>query len=191
MNFPLSLISACDNAWALNVYSRDRALTRDQSEQFYELKNKLVEYLYRRGYCYDARLHIQKQECWDCEGTGTDPDWGGDCEKCRGTGVYRESRLYAFAFRIGRRTFKWHQPADLVTWPVTLTEAEPGEYTDPPARTLEKSVPPLRRMTILWWCLCLRMVRGLPALCEIRETYIRDRRWSVYTAEDIGEEVPF
>lgn len=92
----------------------------------YQLKNRLVETLYKRGFCKRVTQEKQTFECWDCDGTGEDYD-GDSCWKCAGTGTYREHTLYRFVFEIHGRWYVWHQPARYVTWEVE-TRGEVGQF---------------------------------------------------------------
>jgi hypothetical protein len=56
--------------------------------------------------------------------------WEDYCEKCDNTGWYRLHNLYRFVFEIGGRRYVWHQPESLVTWPVTVTDPDVGEYKE-------------------------------------------------------------
>ena len=147
----------CADAFAFNVMARERKLAKWQAEMFYEIKNDLVEYLYKFGYCIDARKHIKKFECWNCDGTGKD-DWndGCDCISCNGTGIHHQFILYAFAFRVGKRIWKWNQPYEYVTWPVTLTESAEADYAEPQERNIDIIPEDRKKMVFeMWLCLIL------------------------------------
>jgi hypothetical protein len=105
---------------------------RERGPTIYAAKNRLVELLYREGLCERVEIHLQEQagkRCYACGANGDldgedDFDIVGPCTRCEGTGWYlppRTVRLYAFYFSIGGRSYAWHQPADLVTWPVEVT----------------------------------------------------------------------
>ena len=104
----------------------------------YAAKNVFVQHLYETGCCANVVLHIQKLTCWECGGEGED-EYGDLCWKCGGDGVYREIQLYRFAFDVDGQRYLWHQPARLVSWPVTLTEEEPGAYEvrEPPTEDVK------------------------------------------------------
>lgn len=95
----------------------------------YAVKNALVRHFYTAGYCTRAITHKQVFTCWDCDGEGVD-EYGDWCRRCGGTGVYREHVLYRFEFDIGGQRFCWHQPARLVSFPVTVAADEPAAYED-------------------------------------------------------------
>ncbi|MBN1814728.1 MAG: hypothetical protein JXA14_23005 [Anaerolineae bacterium] len=95
----------------------------------YALKNRLLEHFCRAGFCTSVSLQVQTLYCHDCGGTGNYYDHG-DCWRCDGTGVYARHALYRFTFDVHGTRYTWHQPQRLVTWPVVLTDEEPGVYTD-------------------------------------------------------------
>ena len=55
--------------------------------------------------------------------------WGEFCDRCDGTGDYLpEKRLKFYCFKISvGRSYTWHQPSNLVTFPVTTTQ-EPADW---------------------------------------------------------------
>jgi hypothetical protein len=167
----MNLETLCELAFALNVMGRNRTLSRWQSQVYYRIKNVLVEYLYRRGKCIEAGVHVQERECWGCFGDG--------CDRCNGTGVYATTRLYSFAFKIGKRVYRWHQPEQYVTWPVKLTDAKEMPYSEPAPMEIAESGDPSRLAEALWYHLALRlllelrwrMLKDMPELGEIRMAF--------------------
>ncbi len=107
-----------------------------QQDLIYRLKTRVLQVFCEKGYLTYSTLQKQTQECWDCGGTGK--DWGHICEKCDGTGIYRQHELIYFVFEIGGTTYRWHQPKRLVTWHVPLAwqgygaEMTPREDGTPP-----------------------------------------------------------
>ena len=99
-----------------------------RKRMIYELKNMLVRNLYERGFCVGVRKQSQKLVCRNCGGSGWDEWHDVECYHCEGTGIYRTIALYLFRFRIGDRTFSWHQPAALVDFEVKLTDADDTMY---------------------------------------------------------------
>ena len=177
INIPFSLNSICQDMYTLNVLARERKFQKWQADVFYEIKNVLVEYLYRRGFCVDARKHIQKFECWNCDGTGKD-EWndGCECNACSGTGVHHQFVLYAFKFRIGKRIWKWHQPEQYVTWPVELTETAQADYPDPPQKDLQ--VQPKQRKWMafeIWFGLLMRGLVEIPSWTSVKNALTVDK----------------
>jgi hypothetical protein len=173
--FGTDILGACEAMFVLNRFVYKRRGFYSFVNFVYGLKNVLVRHLYQGGYCIAAAQQEQIKECWGYRDQVCDEY----CEKCGGTGIFQRHVLYAFTFAIpdkrpgvqrqisfdehGKlhhftmRTFKWHQPAGLVTWPVTLTsstvtrfeakESESEDLDDVRAFTLAMSI---------WWCLCLR-----------------------------------
>jgi len=145
----------------------------------YALKNALVRYWYQQGHCLRVNRHLQTFECWNCGGTGHD-GWEDDdvCWKCGGTGIYRQYLLYQFVFRVHDRTFIWHQPADLVDWPVTTESDEPREYIG--GRTADTPGP--KTLTaykgLVYLYLSNRGVKNLPGLMTLRQAILEDVRWT-------------
>lgn len=96
----------------------------------YSLKSLFIRHLYEAGYCTAVSVQKQTQGCWSCGGSGIDSFSEDDgCWKCCGTGVYREHSLYRFVFDVDGRTYIWHQPKALVSWPVQITELGLSEFT--------------------------------------------------------------
>lgn len=124
--------AVCETLFYLNRRIRGRKKGGFET-RVYALKNQLVEHLYRAGHCTSAAIHHQALKCY-C---------GGDawCEKCDGTGIYRETTLYYFKFDVGDRFYVWHQPAELVTWPVTLTTDTLRELDDRLSGDLDWPLP--------------------------------------------------
>lgn len=122
-----ALADAAESLVALNRLAYG---DRERGPTIYSAKNRLVELLYREGLCERVEIHVQEQpgkRCYACDGEGVTDCYDHDapeCHRCFGTGWYlppRTVRLYAFYFSIGGRKYSWHQPADLVTWPVEVT----------------------------------------------------------------------
>jgi len=123
------------------------------SEKFqpvYRAKNHLVRIFYQRGFCRSVRIHTQTLSCWECGGSGDDGRDEDTCWKCGGTGIYRQHLLYAFHFDVNGRAYTWHQPKDLVTWPVRPDFAPIVEYEPRPRRVevLPTSILELYAVTV-------------------------------------------
>lgn len=126
------LPAVCEAMFHLN--RRVRARKRSPfTETVYGLKNQFVEHLYRAGYCVAAERHHQELKCY-CGGSA----W---CEKCDGTGIYRETTLYYFKFDLGDQFYVWHQPAELVTWPIAFTTGTIRELDDRISTDLDWPLP--------------------------------------------------
>lgn len=127
----VALPDACHGLHSLNRLCKHASCSTANKSEIYDIKNRMVELLYRTGYCTACWQHIlvlPPKPCWDCGGgRPVDDDY---CDKCGGTGIYlHEKRLtfYCFRFQIGRG-YCWHQPDSLVTFPVTTT-APPAGWT--------------------------------------------------------------
>lgn len=191
--------AVCETLFYLNRRIRGRKKGGFET-RVYALKNQLVEHLYRAGHCTSAAIHHQALKCY-C---------GGDawCEKCDGTGIYREFDLYYFKFDIGGQVYVWHQPADLVTWPVTLTagdvrafeEREPPEL-DWPLPFDANTAAQVLDVYLRWYDLGLRtpslarVLRDLIAT-DLRRRSFNTRRWlALHIWPEVHEsdidEIPF
>ena len=93
----------------LNRYTRHSTCSDANREDIRALKSRLIERLYEAESFTDRVEKLVKwlpeQECW-CDG---DPD----CDKCDGTGVFREARQvasYGFTFTVDGQRYTWMQP---------------------------------------------------------------------------------
>lgn len=136
----LALKDACEALYHLNHYAKclDRCALRDR---IYGAKNSLIDHLYRSGKCVEAVRHVQyfpSKECWGCFGSGVD-NWGDGCERCGGTGNYREDHsvsYVAFRFDVNGTRYSWHQPEHLLAF----TPKVEGDASPMPPRE-NKPVP--------------------------------------------------
>ncbi len=126
-----ALLLAADGMFSLNRYAKHSKCQRAHREEIYALKSSFLKLLYHLGFAVEVKHHVANLEgrvCWRCGGTGVD-DFDQDCERCNGTGWFREpskGMFVAFWFRIGGRDFAWHawhQPLEEVDWEYTLTAA--------------------------------------------------------------------
>lgn len=108
----------------LNPTARDE--NNEHRFSIYHLKTHLIRVLYQAGLAESVSLKIQHLACRACRGRGE--FYSGICQRCWGTGVRRKINLYEFVFRFGGREFIWHQPEDMILYPVTLTTSEIGNY---------------------------------------------------------------
>jgi hypothetical protein len=159
----------------LNVLCR--AKQNPYHELSYELKNALVKYLYKSGYCIESILHYQDYECWSCGGSG-EYYRGVTCYKCDGTGVYRRVWHYAFRFNINGRRFSWHQPKDSVDFKVQELSGDSEKYHDPSlpdkndVETFRNRCPKaIWRVALFLW-----LHLSFP-LCLDKMPYLREWRW--------------
>ena len=136
------LPDACTAMFNLNRYAKWSSCSRDHNKEIYDLKNRFVELLYSHRLADRVYLHIQplpEQLCHRCAGIGQD-GWSDDeCERCDGTGIYREATelvFVVFSFLIGEVRFSWHQPAHLVAWEYQTTDP-PDTWDTPPIKSIE------------------------------------------------------
>lgn len=120
---------ACHACHSLNRYAKHGTCSESNKNEIYGLKNKFVELIYTQGYCTACWIHtlvLPPKKCRACGGWGD----GGACYRCDGTGNYLpEKRLKFYCFKISvGRSYTWHQPDRLVTFPV-VTTAEPAEWS--------------------------------------------------------------
>lgn len=128
------LKAACEALFSLNRYAKHKACTCEKRDKIYNLKNKLIHYLYKNSRCgrvYRHVLTLDAKVCFHCRGDGMDWDAeDGDCERCSGTGEYQpEKTLYfaVFHFAVGDARYCWHQPEETLYYPVEYSESEPSE----------------------------------------------------------------
>jgi hypothetical protein len=137
-DYRLALPATAEALFSLNRYAKHRSCTRDHRDDIYDLKNGFVRLLCEVGCVRGARLHTTERaglKCNRCGGAGGYEDDEFDefdqfeedegCRKCFGTGWYRPPttlEFIAFRFEVGGKRYSWHQPRELVNWPVELTE---------------------------------------------------------------------
>ena len=132
-NWRAALPDACIGLHSLNRYAKHATCSLDNRTEIYALKNQMVELLYQKGYCTACWIHTQvlpAKVCREC--MGTSPRYTGDdyCDRCANTGEYlpaKTLRFYVFKFAIGRG-YTWHQPDNLVKFPVDVTR-EPEAWS--------------------------------------------------------------
>lgn len=133
---------ACEVMFNLNRYTKHKSCTRDHRFEIYELKNRLVELLYRSGNCERCYRHsrtIPEQGCYGCHGSGK--HWSGEeCRRCDGSGIYGGFLLefYCFEFFIAGKKYCWHQPRELVSFEVDFIDA-PSDWKGPEVQPIAMS----------------------------------------------------
>ena len=129
-HWKIAIPAACEYLFNLNRYTKHPSCTHKHKERIYQLKNELIEMLYKEGYSETVYLHrklLPAKMCYTCDGSGIDEWDGRDCCNCGGTGEYLPEKLlqwYVFRFSVGAKYYTWHQPKELITCPVQLTEFE-------------------------------------------------------------------
>lgn len=123
-----ALPKAAEYMFNLNRYAKYPTCSKKNKEDIYYLKNRLLEILYKENYCTEAYTHytmLSAKECFNCNGSGFDADWGMECMRCDGTGEYlpeRKLEFIVFKFQIGDKTYRWHQPKEYIHYKVELSE---------------------------------------------------------------------
>ena len=125
-----ALRRACDAMFALNRHARCLAKCAVK-RHIYDLKSPFLRMLYDFGYCRQVQEQEQILTCSACGGSCEyvdEDDDGypinyGSCRKCAGTGIYAIYDLYCFTFVVQGQRYSWHQPANMVDWPVKLSDS--------------------------------------------------------------------
>lgn len=107
----------------LNQYARNSRRS-SLKHLIYNLKKEMVKWLYQNNYCIRVSQSHQTMTCWHT----FDYNQGIEdhCEKCFGTGIYRQHVLYMFTFSVGSFTYIWHQPESLINFDVTTNDDNEG-----------------------------------------------------------------
>ena len=135
-----AILPAAALLFSLNRYAKWERCTSNNRNEIYALKNSFLKVLCDMGFMTEARQHfieIAGKECWSCGGSvrsyeDLDNDGNDFCQRCCGTGWFRapsQRTFLALRFQISDTTFSWHQPAELVTWPIKLTTDAAVEFT--------------------------------------------------------------
>lgn len=170
--------------WRLNRYANN--LGRGSKRRIiYALKNAYIRMLYEQGYCTQAVLETQKLECWHTR--AYNDGWDDYCPKCDNTGIYAEYELYRFTFNVDGCWYSWHQPVDLVDFPVQLDVGHNEFWGHVRAPYDEdgyieglKGTNPRHDLWSVWWCLLLNGYK-VPSLLglyrKFRPLNYLDRVW--------------
>jgi hypothetical protein len=124
-----ALAPAAEALFSLNRYAKWRKCSAEHRDEIYDLKNGFIRLLYREGLAEHVGLHQVEGRglrCDDCGGSGG--RGAEECDSCEGSGWYQEPgplEFLVFRFVIDGRPYCWHQPRELVYWPVELSA--PGE----------------------------------------------------------------
>jgi len=136
-----ALPAACASMFNLNRYAAHDSCSRDNRDDIYSLKNDFVRLLYQQGACIECVEHereLPAQYCFGCDEGIT--DWGDECPRCDGTGIYRQSRTVVdvlFVFVVHGERYAWHQPERFVDWEYVTTAETSTEYVGKEERPLE------------------------------------------------------
>lgn len=121
----------CFSMFNLNRYCKYDSCNIYNREEIYNLKNNLIEYLYRNNYCSKVYLHSKPHDktCYRCKGSGVFFEMGylDDCYDCEGTGNYlgkTKLKFFVFSFDINGTVYTWHQPDHLIKFDVKKIDYE-------------------------------------------------------------------
>jgi len=131
----LALRDAALAMFNLNRYCKHHTCHSNNRDEIYALKNSFMRLLYRLGLCDRAYRHVDRFPALvrrNCGGTGRDFQNGYkkeacSCHRCNGTGIFRpalEDRYIVMSFVVEGRRYTWHQPEELIDYPVQLTDED-------------------------------------------------------------------
>lgn len=149
--------AACEALFSLNRYAKHEKCRRQHREAIYTLKNAWIKHLYEQGFCveaYEARTPENLGMCFACQGDGFD-EFGEECWKCDGSGVYHSGgRVYwAFRFMVDGQAFAWHQPAPLAFEVTPTRESADHEVLAVEKPVLLASGKMAEAKALISWCL--------------------------------------
>ncbi len=116
--------------WALNKLVK--TVQRPPKKEVYSIKDQLLAYW--SEYLIEGRVvRSESKSCWTCDGSGVG-QFGGDCDKCFGSGVYSSSTLYEVRYKFpdDERTYCYHtysKPASLSDEPGVNKPSYGGRFT--------------------------------------------------------------
>ena len=152
------------------------------SKTIYALKNLVIRHFYERGFCTSVTASKQDLICFRCGGDGEDPEgweWAGrtECERCGGSGIYNTVYLYDFTFDIGGQRYQWHQPQELVNWPVATTSDELLEYKGAQHSEFLPDIALSHYLVTLYAYLLINGIDDIPERLTFREALRTSIRW--------------
>lgn len=95
-----------DEAIATAVWMCNRLIksaARSSRASFYSIKDAFI----RRYGGPGKRVREEVKTCWGCGGEKVD-EWGDECARCDGTGVYSSRWLYLYEFEVAGRRYSLH-----------------------------------------------------------------------------------
>ncbi|MCZ2153174.1 MAG: hypothetical protein LC114_04615 [Bryobacterales bacterium] len=129
-----ALPDGCAALFRLNRYTKS-ASSSAYRDEVYRLKNRILELLYRHGYCTECYEHhraLGPKYCFGCDGAGSSEHVGGsgavygdNCYRCNGTGIFRPAttlEFVCFRFNVEGTSYCWHQPKRLVKFGYRTTQ---------------------------------------------------------------------
>lgn len=120
----------CVSMFNLNRYCKYQSCSAANRETIYNLKNRLIKYLYQNSYCSRVYMHTKYYSdkiCFRCNGSGVSLEDGylDDCSDCMGTGIYQsknEKKYYVFDFVINEEKYCWHMPEKNIDFAIDKPE---------------------------------------------------------------------
>ena len=148
----LFLLRVCQAMYRLNR----RARGSDDKQAIYRYKGLLIRWLYEHGHCEEVRRQDQILPCWHTWEYNNELE--DVCRKCGNSDIYKRIPMYRFVFRVESRfvlytasqRFVWHQPADMVDWPVQET-GEPLSDWEGVSRQFDGQVSPAGLWAVRWF----------------------------------------
>lgn len=99
---------AAEYMFNLNRYAKNQKCSSDNRCEIYEIKNKLVEFLYKHNYCADVKVHQQMRTYYD-----------------RYFGIEEYPYVYyCFTFMVSGKAYCWHQPEEDIRFKVDLKDSK-------------------------------------------------------------------
>jgi len=151
--------------WFCNVKAREWGTGRYLKDHLYAYKRLIIRILYEKGYCTRVTRHMQRMECWGCDGEGytshrysqTSPVRKSRCDRCYGTGIHAEYQLHLFKFSIGGKFFNWHQPSGFADWLQEETDLE-ADYEEP-KYSANSELYPVDNLQVSYYIMHLYLIR--------------------------------
>lgn len=94
-----------DEALVTAIWIANRLIktcSRNSRTRFYSIKDEFI----RRHSEEGQQTRLEKTECRECEGKGD--DGSGWCERCDGSGIWRERWLYLHTMTVAGRRYAFH-----------------------------------------------------------------------------------
>ncbi len=145
----------------LNVYVK-QGLIFSEKYKIYRLKDLLIAWLYKKGYCIGVTEQVQELKCTSFYHMYSQSDWDdvddadNRCSKCGGTGIYRRTELYTYSFVMGNTSWGWHQPKSHAVIQPMLTYTDSRVITEASNRSLDEYGDVQQRYWNIWIFLFLK-----------------------------------
>jgi hypothetical protein len=169
------LFESEDDAIATAVWCANRLVKQSRSRgtkrMFYQIKDIFIRRYGSDGVGQQVRREVD--ECWRCEGDDS------FCDRCDGSGVYRERWLYVHYFEVAGQRYCFHsyqEPAHLVSGMGENTSSFGSRFTQEELEQLALPMSGLVRMlryvaAVVWQEAMVAKVSGGP---NIRYFWVGD-----------------